>query len=268
MALSPVAPAPLPPWAKAVLQIAPYVWATIDHFYDYKGTTAAPAHLEWRYVTLRWTRATPVGTTEAVAQIGFHIANITAGDLDATWTTQDYVDCETALTEWLSALNPKISSTHTMVDYRWYVKKFAEPMLPNQRFSQSGPPARITVHAQPGGATGSPLPYQVAMSVTFKTAAPRHWGRVYIPGLTPNDVDTNGRWGPVTISLVANQTAELVDDLAAKGFQLAVPMTQHDGSLVGALNTVTGIQVDDIPDVIRRRRLSTAKIRTQGVPLP
>jgi hypothetical protein len=67
---------------------------------------------------------------------------------------------------------------------------------------------------------------------------------------------------------MANMTAELVDDLAAKGFQLVVPTTQTDSALQGGLNVVTAIQVDDVPDVIRRRRPSTPKIRTIGVATP
>lgn len=266
--ISPAMPAPLPPWARAVLWAGPIVAHAIDYLYDHVSHQTVVEDLKWRYVVLRWSRTTPIATTEDTAQVGFHISNITGGDLDTSWTTQDYVDCETALTEWLVAINSKFSITHTMLDYRWYQRAFANPMTADARFQNSGPPLRVTPKNVIGANVSLPLPYQAAISITFKTAAPRHWGRVYLPGMVGTEVDNNGRWNSSLCTLMANMTAELVDDLAAKGFQLVVPTTQTDSALQGGLNVVTAIQVDDVPDVIRRRRPSTPKIRTIGVATP
>jgi hypothetical protein len=281
--LTPPAPSPVPSFAKGLVHwlnqnlIDPY-----RYLYTWIAGATDVVDMQWRYVTLRFQRATPVGTVEDYAQFGFHIINITNGDIDKSWTAQDYTDCEAALNEWFAALATYFASSHTLVDYRWYVKQFAantpwgqpasalDPATgkPYARFAKSGAPERVTPKGLAGGSSAAALPYQSAMSITLKTPAPRHWGRVYLPAPTIAELDSYSRWGSAISSVIANQTAELVDDLAAKQFQLIVPTTQIGSVLSPNIEQVSEIVVDDVPDVIRRRRPKQAHLRTVGVPLP
>src|SRR5262249_54283423 len=147
--------------------------------------------LDWRYAVLVWTRVSPTGTTEDAAQIGFNITNITLGDLDKSWTTTDFTDCETALAEWYTVILGLQTSGVTLKEIRWYPPSFTlalpiglavpqnDPATgkPFERFAHTGPPVRIKPVNVPGSALGQPLPYQVAASITLKTATPKHWGR-------------------------------------------------------------------------------------------
>lgn len=283
MPLTPPAPSPVPAFAKGLVNfiedtlINPY-----RHLYTWVAGATAVTDMQWRYVVLRFSRNTPAGTAEDYAQFGFNVVNITGGDIDKTWTDQDYTDVQAAITEFWTYLQTHMSTAFTLVDIRYYLRQFnpklplGQPVTaidpatnkPYKRFAQQGPPAKVFIGNAAGAAVATVLPYQHALSVTFKTPAPRHWGRIYIPGLTVSDMATLGRFSTVIVTGIANQAAELVDDLAAKGFQLVVPTTQVSSVFSLNLQMVTAIQVDDIPDVIRRRRAKMAAIRTQGAPLP
>jgi hypothetical protein len=113
------------------------------------------------------------------------------------------------------------------------------------------------------------MPFQVALSVTERTSIPKHWGRFYLPGFQAQAMETatgTGRWGSTTQATVANATATLYEDLASSGLVPVVVQVQRDKVYAPALNTVTEIVVDDIPDVIRRRRPKQVISRAIGVP--
>lgn len=287
MALTPPAPVPVTSFSKGLIHwieqtyIQPYV-----DLFQWVSKLGSAAEADWRYAVLVFQRGTPTGTVEDNAQIGVNITNITAGQLDATWTTQDFLDCETALAEWYAMLLNNMSSVATLKEIRWYHRKFNPDLpinmpvpqndpatgKPYARFAHTGPPVRIKPIGTAGGAGTTPLPYQDAMSITLKTAVPKHWGRVYLPALSISVLDTlalgPGRFSAAVQTAIANQTAELIDDLAAKDFQVVIPTTQIDNRYQIALQTVSQVQVDDIPDVIRRRRARSPLRRTIGAPLP
>jgi hypothetical protein len=283
MALTPALPAPLPKWAKVLLKGITFVTAGLEAYFDHVTTASSLDTVQWRYMTVKFTRATPAGTVEDHAQFGINIANLTGGDIDSSWTTTDYTQCETAVTEWLSAIKPKISSTHTATEIRWYVKQF-NPSAPwgtdlrtltegqkklLRRFALSGPPQRITPIGFPGTGTDTVAPYQNAISITWRTPVPAHWGRIYVPGLEGSSlVGGFGRINSGTQTLFSNMSAELVDDLWTNQFQIVVPSTQTNSVLQPSLLTTSAVVVDDIPDVIRRRRAKQAASRLIGVPTP
>lgn len=268
MPLTPALPAPLVSKAKVIIKALARELGPLAGLLTYETESSAPEDVAWDYVVLRWSRATPGGTAEDYAQIGFNIVNITGGDLDASWTTGDYTAVETALNEWWTTVKASIDDSHTLVDYRHYQRSFANPMTADKRFAEMGPPRRITTVGTAGTNVQTELPYQVAMSVTLKTPLPRHWGRVYLPGMASNKLGTNGRWASTPMSAIANATAELMDDLNGGGYFIVVPVTQISSVLTPALLNVTDIVVDDIPDVIRRRRPRQAAARTVGAPTP
>jgi hypothetical protein len=158
-----------------------------------------------------------------------------------------------------------------LIEYRYYRMRFnAEdpgpagmPAIKPKPFQLTGPPVNITPSVK-AGTNVVQSPYQVAATVTFRTPFPKHWGRIYLP--TFSGTLTNfGRIGPTAQTNIANAAFDLQDDLQAAGFLVVVPMTQMAKQKFHGLLGVTKVVVDDIPDVIRRRRPKMAAIRQVGV---
>jgi hypothetical protein len=63
------------------------------------------------------------------------------------------------------------------------------------------------------------------------------------------------------MTAIGNATDTLYDGLHTDHFNCCVPCTQLDKQPVRALLGVTQLAVDDIPDVIRRRRWDTVGSR-------
>lgn len=267
MPLTPALPTPLLKWTKYVLRGVAEGWALIQALNDYSPVASSPQDLEWRYAVLRFSRPSPVTAPEDYAQIGLHLVNITGGDVDKSWTAGDYTTCDGHFDEWWTTIKPQIQADHKLVDVRYYRKTFNAPMTPEKRFADSGPPEHIHPVNLAGTSVTLPLPHQIAMSVTLKTSVPKHWGRVYMPGLPQSAAaDGYGRWQSTPRQAVANAFAELMDDLAGSEFFPVVPVTQVNKVLTPGLLGVTSVQVDDIPDVVRRRRARTTLVRYAGVP--
>lgn len=261
-------PAPLPLWAKVVIQVAPFALAQL---YDYVTDHAEhdAEDMEWRRVQLVFTRTAPSGYGEDVATTKFDIMNITGGAPDSTWTTGDYTACETALNTWWTSTKTLVSANHTLKEFRWYRMRFA-PILPgitnpkdDKPFVDALVPQRITTVGAVGtNATSAYNPYQVSSTLTLKTALPRHWGRCYVPGIGNAYVDTNGRWTSGFVTSFSSAAGTLLTSLQASDMFPVVPVRQHDGMIARALLTVGSLQVDNLPDIQRRRRPSSPSIRT------
>lgn len=272
--LSPLAPAPLPPWMKWGLRVLPAVWGAASALLDYSGEDQGETPLQWRRLAVEWQRATPAGTVDDHAFCTFDFVNITGGNVDTSWVTTDYTTIEAAADIYFDVVRGLQSSGHVLVFYKWYVMQFADPMLPNRRFLPTGPPVRITPRNKPGLTTGA-LPYQVALSVTERTAIAKHWGRHYLPGISESMTSgEEGRWAASVTSSIANAchaffetcaSAELFPVVVSTQAQVNAPPAPAD--LGGSLLGITHIQVDDIPDVIRRRRPRQAAVRSIQPPL-
>lgn len=251
------------------------------YLYDYVSSQDPAQDLVWRRLMFTFTRVSPATTQEDTAVFDLHISNITGGQLDTSWTSGDYTTVDTHLQEFWTALRPFINQSHTLRDIRYYVASFNPQLIAGdaikdpkyddirgKRFNRAGPPQHVFI---PTGLTGgdatSPSAYQVAMSVTFKTPGPRHWGRCYLPGVPAGELgQTYGRFSSSVTQAVANIFAELQDDLLKSDFQMVVPTTQHEGLWYQSLQSINHIVVDDVPDVIRRRRPKQASVRSEGVP--
>jgi hypothetical protein len=113
-----------------------------------------------------------------------------------------------------------------------------------------GDPVAIYNVGQAGTSAGAPLPPQVALSVTFRTEHRLRWGRFYIPGITVSNLDANGRWDDFITPNIATAT-QLLTARSGSGGSLTVFSRKYWNH-----EDPQTIQVDDIPDVIRRRRFS------------
>jgi hypothetical protein len=218
-------------------------------------------NLEWRRVVCLINRSTPTGTTEDRASVSLDLLNVTASAPDATWITADYTACETALSTFWSSHASLMHTSHQVVQYRWYRMAF-RPMTDTKPFALTGPPQRITTVSHVGSSTAQ-TPYQLAISVTERTAVPRHWGRMYLPIVSGSaTMDSFGRWASGIRASVAANAETLYETLAAGGFHPVVPVTQIEKTPARGLLGVTEIAVDDIPDVQRRRRPRTVLARS------
>lgn len=256
-AITPQFPLPLPPWARWGLRALPLVWATAEALLEHAGTVQTNGDLVWRRAVVVWTRGEPGPSPEDHAVCTFDLANVTNSEIDGSWDAGDYATSDQAFQLWASQLANHQSTAYAALEVRYYRMQFNSPMTAARRFIPSGPPEHVFPLVFPGLLTGDALPPQVAMSVTERTAVPRHWGRFYIPGLTEQaSSGTLGRFSNGSVDAAAGYTDTLYATLAAAELFPVVVSTQTDKILAGSLLGVTSLQVDNIPDTIRRRRHS------------
>jgi hypothetical protein len=268
-------PNPASGWklAKWLLKSAEYVVPPAVAWLEGRASNIETvADPRWVRVVHVFQRSTPSGTSEDFAQFKLDLVNITGGAIDSSWTSGDVAAVEAALATFWTTLRPEVANIATLKERRYYAMGF-NPTDPGPgartagagAFLDTGPPFNVVAVGTAGTGVGV-LPYQVATSVTFKTAWPQHWGRAYVPcpwhaaGLT----DANGRLVAGHRTVVADAFHDLFSTLADGDFLAAVPVTQIAKQTSHALLGIEQTVVDDIPDVIRRRRPKMAAARTVG----
>jgi hypothetical protein len=255
--------APIAAWASRLFRYAgEAAWAAYE--LQFEAVHELPTEdISWTRVEFHFTRNTPSGTTEDRAITKLDLASMDDAPLAASLSSGERTTAGGILTTLFATIMASSSNTHKLVERRWYDMRFRTPMTPQERFADRGAPVQIDPLSVSGSlSTSGEVPYQSAMSITFKTAARRHWGRMYLPGLDSGNLDTNGRIASALTVSFANAFETAIEALAADGTLVVVPSTQVDGVLTGALLLPHTLQIDDIPDVIRRRRAKSAAIRT------
>lgn len=250
----PTFPTPLPPWLKGAIFLSQFAYPAGEALYDYLQPRADADDLEWRRIVATGDRSTPAGTSEDRAQISFDFVNMTDGQLDTTWTNGDYDTCAGHVGNMLGAITGYQSDNFTWRQARVYQMKFNAS---GGGFADSGDPIKIYPYsAQGSGSSTQELPYQVALSVTERTVQRKSWGRFYLPCPAMSLLDQYGRWTSSTCTAVADIVGDMYVAESGSGFLpvVASPTTR-------TLFTVTQVQVDDIPDVQRRRRARQTLIR-------
>jgi hypothetical protein len=183
-----------------------------------------------------------VFTTRERGLFGIHWINLTSGELDTTWTSADYASVEGAIETMWSSLAAIISSDFRLEEHRWYA--FGAGVTP------PNPPSRITTLATPavGTATATGV-HQAACTVTLRTTLRRHWGRFYLP-LAGSQVGSGGQiTNSNTDAIAAAARTALLVTPAAQG---VIPVV-YDRTRKLVFGT-TQLEVDSVPDIIRRRR--------------
>jgi hypothetical protein len=176
------------------------------------------------------------------AMFGVHWLNLTSGEVDTTWTAADYLSVESAVEAFFTAQLAKISSDIKLIEHRWYA--YGIGVVP------PNPPSRITTIATPlVGTNASFSAHQMSSTVTLRTSLRRHWGRIYMP-IADAATSTGGQFSSSTVdSLAASARTMLMVTPSAQGIVPVVyDRTRH------ILNGVTAVEVDSVPDVVRRRR--------------
>ena len=160
-----------------------------------------------------------------------------------------------AIDAWWAIVRPFVTSHVIMREARFYDVPEGGPFPNKDPRGHMGDPQLVHNFSNPGTNSSGALPPQVAVSVTFKTAQRLRWGRYYLPHPARNTLDDKG---------AINR--DCADALLAGTHEL----TRRDGN--GTCLTVFShkywnhqdpetIQVDDIFDVIRRRRYSRPQYR-------
>lgn len=130
------------------------------------------------------------------------------------------------------------------------VKTYQEGAPPNN-------PIADTPVSLLGSGTSTPLPPQVAVTVTEKTFTPREWGRIYLPGFTTATSNLSGRLSSTHVDQVADWAEAMWQDFPTPNVHVPVVFQRSTEEE----HQVLSIQVDDLFDVQRRRRYDAPLIR-------
>ncbi len=110
--------------------------------------------------------------------------------------------------------------------------------------------------ARLGGSGSLRLPPQVACSVTEETPVRRRWGRFYLPAFTTTSLGSNGRMASASVVQIADAAQDFYQDMIAAN-RRSVVLSQATRTY----EDVQAIRVDNVFDIIRRRRLSVTSQR-------
>jgi hypothetical protein len=240
-----------------------FFWGALEAESGYSGSqnvdlgasAVQGAGVAVRRAQLVFSRAAPAGWSEDVATMHFDFVNYTSGNVDDSWTTADFVSLESAITTWWGAIKSKIYSNASLREIRWYRKGPGLEGIPGPG-RQNNPAVRVTSVGSAATASGGLLPPQVAVSITFKTGRRRSWGRTYLPDIDVTNSTTDGRIVSATCDTFATATDAMFKTSFAADFQPVV----YSPKLSMAL-AIEAVQVDNIYDVIRRRRWESTTYR-------
>jgi len=176
------------------------------------------------------------------ALVHFDFLNMTSGAPDDTWTTGDYTTLEGYLNSFFTSWAVYWHTGYKVTTYNWY-RVGAGVTVPN-------PAQRQLVLTTPiaGSAGTAHNPPQVATSVTFRTAVRRSWGRTYMP-MSGGAVSAGQVLGSGVVDTTCGYVNTLVTAAASSDFHLVVMSKKLSAAL-----TVEKVEVDDVYDVVRRRR--------------
>jgi len=250
------------------------IWQAFDYGYPILGTGGTesdpPPHT-WRKAVVKWENLQSTETADDQYH-SWDILNITSGGPDSTWTAGDYTTVSDHIRSYCTQISPWTASFLRASEIRYYVRAF-NPYTEAKPFADSGSPEHIEPLSVVG--TGGPnTAPQPCTTVTEITPSRRHWGRSYMPTLGSGSFETNGRMAAAGVDAYANAMGTFGGGMATDDFHLVVPTTvsggkkPNPGNPTRTLQVVSGFEVDDVSDVIRRRRLRHPVKRTySGSPL-
>lgn len=227
------------------------------------------APFELRKLTVGFSRAPSVGVVQDLDMCTFHFLNLTADVPDASWTTGDYAQVESAWTAFWTTIKDDYPTDISLTEYHWRAdgpefRPFGTDLSPT---------LRLTSLSAPGTASSStPLPPQCALSVTEVTSStymvsgvgvPGHapgtgrtqirnrWGRFYLPPPGANRL-TAGRWSTAECTSTSAAVKTMYDALIGADL---IPVVYSP--TLGKAFSIDAVHVDDIVDVVRSRRYVT-----------
>ena len=222
-------------------------YATGDTGANLGTSAAAGVGVAARRAVLHFDR-TAYRANEDDAEMHFDFLNYTGGTPDDSWTSTDFTTVLGYLTTWWAAVKPYVSTKAVLHQVSWY-RAGPGIVAPN-------PAERVDTLSVAGTSASQVLPLQCAASITLRNAVRRSWGRTYLPCLTTSAVGSDGSYNATFNDAIANATGTLATSAAGGDFPLVV-VSKH----LSALLHVEHVETDDVPDIIRRRRMSSTGYR-------
>jgi hypothetical protein len=181
------------------------------------------------------------GSGEDVATCSMDFMNMTSGDLDDTWNDTDFNTMTGLITTFITAYAPLMFSSTVLDQVRWY--RVGPGIVP------PNPPVNIQ-DVNVAGSNASPMPPQIAISVTERCAVRKCWGRFYLP--SPGQSAISSSRGEITSTAVTS-IADAADALYSAAYAADfIPVVW--AKTRNKVFTVEKLQVDSLFDVIRSRR--------------
>lgn len=230
----------------------------VEHYFSYWFQLAQPDDIVWmRFHCLCEDIVSLDAADDAV--ITLDLVNYTAGAIDPTWDAGDFSSAfqhiETMLTTYATVMASdrrwsKINAYSMSFNPEW---PSSSPTLKISPFNKSGAPveSRTISHVGNSGV----LPGQVSFTVSEEVPVRPNWGRIYFPGPGTTCLQTStGRWVTSQVTAIATAVFAAYDGLANVELFPCVPTTSSSRNRVAALQNITGVRADDVPDIQRRRR--------------
>lgn len=258
LASLPSPPPTLPLWAKVVYYIAETIaigvsFAHFDWGSPFNSTDTAEGEQAgtWRRYVSKW-EDTSSSQTADDQYYTVDVVNITNGQVDGTWNDTDYNNVQQLLNTYNGLIASSICNRYQNTQIAAYIMGFT-PYSNPKPFAKSGSPVKVwaVTHTGAGGSTGAP---QVCTTVTEETPVRKHWGRMYLPTLGGSTIDVNGRLQVANVDAIAQAAHDTYGALMNNQYFPVVCTTQSEKQPLRALQTVTGVRVDDVVDVHRSRR--------------
>jgi len=187
------------------------------------------------------------------------IVNITGGNVDSSWTSADTTAVQVLLDPFMASWATRMSNDYRWRETRFYKRSF-NPYTLDEPFVRSGPPQVVYPVTHPGTGTEFQAP-QVAVTTTDRTPYPRHWGRNYWPHPRASLTSSGGYMAAGNVDSWCTAVHGLYSNLMAAEFFPVVVVTQMDKQPLRGLLTVSSVQMDNVFDVVRRRRSARTTYR-------
>lgn len=267
LASLPPPPPTLPIWAKALYYVAETIAIGVGFSsYDFgspfaaaEGGTDTGDPDTWRRFVFHYAD-NQSGESADDQVFTIDLVNLTGGQIDSSWTQGDYDLVNAALNEAVVIMQDNVVSRLTLDRVDAYVMAF-RPYSDPKPFAESGPPEHRFLFNVPG--RGNPqIPPQSTTTVTEETPLRAHWGRMYLPTIGAQCLSITGRLDPAFHNAFAHVWADAYLELMAGQLFPVVATTRVNKQPLRALQTVTGIRVDDVMDVHRSRRHARSQTKT------
>jgi hypothetical protein len=261
----------LPPWARWLIQLAPLIPPGVQAVLEYIDELQhpdSPTPDEWRRYVYHFRNPSNIDEADE-AVTTFDIVNITGGGIDVSWTEGDYATVDGQLDALVTGWATNMGSNFRCVRCAVYRMQFTvlppsgTALADDKPFVRSGPPVRDRALNILGSANAG-LPSQISVTATEKTPYAKHWGRNYLPFPSQATVALDGHILPAVVDGIATNYEAHYGSLQANEFYPVVPVTQIDKQPARGLLGVNAVQVDDVFDVQRRRRLKNASRITEA----
>jgi hypothetical protein len=238
---------------------------SIEHLYNWAFPYLDVNDIGWRRFQIK---VEDLVSAEPADDVYFtwDIVNFTGGTIDTSWTDSDYGSATDALGTFITTLVPRVATKYRFAEVKAYVMGF-NPEWPGSSptnkdihpFLHSGAPDYVRIIGINGSDSSGALPPQVSSTITELVPTRANWGRQYFPGLARAQLDeVSGRWKTSTSGTLSLALHDAYAALQNIELYPCVPTTSYNKQRVAALQNITNVRCDDVPDVQRRRRFRHA----------